>query len=161
MDILNWLNWKKSGRIVSTITSKAFIPVGEADPTRDDKYLTVGITVEDFARSLRTIVTIAAPTAPGQTINLTLSAPETVVKFVGSIDEDFDLNTIIAGSKIGDKLYLIMSSTTGNSNITSVGDLDFNDCGPDNPPSNHDVDTGTTIIPLVFDGDKFYGLDYC
>lgn len=52
MDILNWLNWKKSGRIVSSVTNNGLIPVGEPDPTRDDKYLTVGITVADFAASL-------------------------------------------------------------------------------------------------------------
>lgn len=52
MDILNWLNWKKAGRIVSSVTSNGLIPVGEPDPTRDDKYLTVGITVADFAASL-------------------------------------------------------------------------------------------------------------
>lgn len=117
--------------------------------------------IYDFIRNARKIITIQAPTIPGQTINLYLSAPETIVKFEGSIDVDFDLNTVPVGSKLGDKLYLIMSSTTGNADVTSVGALDFNDCGPDNPPSNHDVDNGTTIIPLVFDGEKFYGLDYC
>jgi hypothetical protein len=162
MDILNWLSWKKAGRIVSSVTSKGLLPIGEPDPTRDDKYLTVGITVEDFVRSLRTIITIDAPTVIGETVDLTLSAPETVVKFVGDITQDFNLNTIPVGSKIGDKLYLIITgASTGNPVITSTGALDFNGCGPDTSPSNHDVDAGTTIIPLVFDGEKFYGLDYC
>ena len=117
--------------------------------------------VYDFIRNSRKYVTIISPTNAGVTVDLYLSAPETIVKFEGSIDVDFDLNTVPVGSKIGDKLYLIMSSNTGNAIITSVGQLEFNDCGPDNPPSEHDVDNGTTIIPLVFDGEKFYGLDYC
>jgi hypothetical protein len=52
MDILNWLNWKKAGRIVSSVTDNALIPVGEPDPKRDDKYLTVGITVADLTSGL-------------------------------------------------------------------------------------------------------------
>lgn len=48
MDILNWLNWKKSGRIVSSVTDNALIAVGEPDPTRDDKYLTVAIKKSDL-----------------------------------------------------------------------------------------------------------------
>ncbi len=52
MDILNWLSWKKAGRIVSFVTNNGLIPVGEPDPKRDDKYLTVGITIEDFAAQI-------------------------------------------------------------------------------------------------------------
>lgn len=52
MDILNWLSWKKAGRIVSSLSNNALIAVGEPDPKREDKYLTVGITVDNFAASL-------------------------------------------------------------------------------------------------------------
>jgi hypothetical protein len=48
MDILNWLHWKKAGRIVSSVSDNALIAVGEPDPKRDDKYLTVAIKKADL-----------------------------------------------------------------------------------------------------------------
>mgnify|MGYP003344449672 CR=1 FL=1 len=63
--------------------------------------------------------------------------------------------------KIGDKLYMIMSATVPNKAIISTGNLVFNNCGPESPPSSHGIDIGTTIIPFIWDGENFYGLDYC
>ena len=43
MDILNWFSWTKQNRVVTSVTDDALIAVGEPDPNRDDKYLTVAI----------------------------------------------------------------------------------------------------------------------
>jgi len=48
MDIFNWLNWTKNNRIVTSVTDDALIAVGEPDPNRDDKYLTVAIKKSDL-----------------------------------------------------------------------------------------------------------------
>ncbi len=48
MDILNWFNWKKDGRIITSASDDALIAVGELDPKRDDKYLSVAIKKSDL-----------------------------------------------------------------------------------------------------------------
>jgi len=118
--------------------------------------------VYDFIRNSRKVVTLQVPLNPGDAIDLYLSAPETIVQFAGPITLDFDLNVIPVGSKIGDKLYLIMYSDGGSWDITSTGKLNFNECGPDNPPSNYNVNNvNNVVIPFLFDGTNFTGLDYC
>lgn len=119
-------------------------------------------TVFDFIRGSRKYVTLPLPTAVNQTIKLYTSAPETIVTFEGAIDYDFNLETIPVNNKIGDKLYLIMYSTGSGLTITSTGKLVFNGCGPDSLPSEYTgLNQNKVIIPLVFDGENFYGLDYC
>lgn len=49
MDILNFISWIKSGRIVNSVDpAKTLLPVGLKDDRRDDSYLAGAITVEDF-----------------------------------------------------------------------------------------------------------------
>lgn len=48
MDILNWFSWAKQNRVVTSVTDDALIAVGEPDPNRDDKYLTVAIKKADL-----------------------------------------------------------------------------------------------------------------
>jgi hypothetical protein len=118
--------------------------------------------VFDFIRGSRKFGTLPLPVNPGDTINLYLSAPETIVNFAGPIVNDFNLNVIPVGAKLGDKLYLIMNSDGGTYTVTSTGNLVFNACGPDSPPSEYDVeDTQNVVIPFMFDGTDFIGLDYC
>lgn len=53
MDILNFISWIRGGRKVDTIDlSQTLIPVGIRDDRRDDQYLTVAITAEDFAAQI-------------------------------------------------------------------------------------------------------------
>lgn len=120
-------------------------------------------SVFDFLRSSKKYVTLDPPVSTGDTITLYTSAPETVVKFSGPIPVDFNLKTIAVNNKLGDKLYLIMKSDGSSGlTITSTGDLVFNPCGPDGNPSEYTGLNGSiVIIPLVFDGENFYGLDYC
>lgn len=118
--------------------------------------------VYDFIRGTRKFVTLPLPVNSGDTITLYLSAPETIVKFAGPIANDFYLIVNPIGSKLGDKLYIIMNSDGGNYTITSTGNLNFNNCGPDSPPSDFDVDsTDNVVVPFLFDGTNFVGLDYC
>ena len=118
--------------------------------------------VFDFIRGSRKFGTLPLPVNPGDTINLYLSAPETIVNFAGPIVNDFNLNVVPVGSKLGDKLYIIMNSDGGTYTVTSTGNLVFNACGPDSPPSEYDVeDTQNVVIPFMFDGTDFIGLDYC
>lgn len=117
----------------------------------------MGRTVNEFFRSSRNNITLTPPSQVDQTISLIVSGAETVVDFSGLIQYSFNLDVVPRGSQKGDKLYLIMD---GNALITSIGALNFNNCGPDSPPSEHELD-GKTIIPLVYDGEIFYGLDYC
>ena len=118
--------------------------------------------VYDFIRNSRKVVTLQVPLNPGDTSDLYLSAPETVVQFAGPITLDFNLNVVPVGSKIGDKLYLIMYSDGGSFDITSTGNLNFNACGPDSPPSNYNINNvNNVVIPFLFDGTNFTGLDYC
>lgn len=119
-------------------------------------------TVFDFIRQSRKYITLPTPVNPGDTINLYLSAPETIVNFSGPITNDFNLNVIPVKVKLGDKLYLIMNSDGSSYTVTSTGNLLFNDCGPDSPPSEYDVNsTDNVVIPFLFDGTNFVGLDYC
>ena len=119
-------------------------------------------SVFEFIRGSRRYVTLPTPANSGDTIDLYLSAPETIVKFSGPIVNDFNLNVVAIKAKLGDKLYIIMNSNGGIYTVTSVGDLNFNDCGPDSPPSEYDVDSvNNVVIPFLFDGTNFVGLDYC
>lgn len=118
-------------------------------------------TVFSFIRDSRKYIVLPVPTVSGETVKLYLSAPETIVKLEGDIQVDFNLEVISVNNSLGDKLYLTFSSTSSAYEITAVGDINFNDCGPDSPPSQHSVDDGTTVIPLMYNGTAFYGMDYC
>lgn len=53
MDILNFISWIRGKRQVTTVDpAKTVIPLGIKDGRRDDDYLAVAMTVEDFAAQL-------------------------------------------------------------------------------------------------------------
>jgi len=53
MDILNFISWIKEGRVVKTFnSSKVLLPIAINDSKRDDGYLAVAMTVEDFANTI-------------------------------------------------------------------------------------------------------------
>jgi len=53
MDILNFISWIKEGRVVKTFnSSKVLLPIAINDSKRDDGYLAVAMTVEDFANNI-------------------------------------------------------------------------------------------------------------
>lgn len=68
MDILNFINWIKSGRKFTNVNKDTtLIPVGVRDNRRDDKYLTGGISVTDFSNELG--VSIEIPKLIARAVN--------------------------------------------------------------------------------------------
>jgi hypothetical protein len=66
MDILNFLAWVRGKRVVKNVDStKTLIPLGVRDNRRSDKYLTVAMTVEDFATQVSTTGTTSSIWANG------------------------------------------------------------------------------------------------
>ena len=118
-------------------------------------------SVFDFIRGSRKYIVIPAPTVVGETVKVYLSAPETVLKFEGDMLVDFNLEVIPVNAKLGDKLYMTFSATVGGAIITPVGQLGFNECGPSVLSTNLTVSQGTTVIPFLYVGTSFYGMDYC
>ena len=55
MDILNFIYWIRGKRVVSSVDpDKTLVPLGVRDNRRDDKYLTVAMTVTDLANQINT-----------------------------------------------------------------------------------------------------------
>ena len=53
MDILNFISWIRGGRKFTNVDpATTLVPVGVRDNSRDDKYLTGGISVEDLAAQI-------------------------------------------------------------------------------------------------------------
>jgi hypothetical protein len=53
MDILNFISWIRGSRVVQTVEpAKTLIPLGVKTNRRDDDYLPVAMTVEDFATQI-------------------------------------------------------------------------------------------------------------
>jgi len=53
MDILNFINWLKGGRLVKTVDPKqSLVPIATRDGKRDDAWITNAMTVEDLANNL-------------------------------------------------------------------------------------------------------------
>jgi hypothetical protein len=66
MDILNFIAWVRGKRVVKTVNpAKTLVPLGIRDNRRDDKYLTVAMTVEDFATQVGTTGTTSSIWANG------------------------------------------------------------------------------------------------
>jgi hypothetical protein len=56
MDILNFIYWVRGKRVVTSVDpDKTLVPLGVKDNRRDDKYLTVAMTVTDLANQLNPI----------------------------------------------------------------------------------------------------------
>jgi hypothetical protein len=57
MDILNFISWIKGKRQVTTVDpAKTVIPLGIKDGRRDDDYLAVAMTVEDFTAQVASVI---------------------------------------------------------------------------------------------------------
>jgi len=53
MDILNFISWIKGGRLVNTVDpTQSLLPIAVKYVKRDDAWLTVAMTVEDFANQI-------------------------------------------------------------------------------------------------------------
>lgn len=66
MDILNFIYWIRSNRRVTSVDpDKTLMPLGVKDNRRDDKYLTVAMTVTDFANQIGAAETTSSIWANG------------------------------------------------------------------------------------------------
>jgi hypothetical protein len=53
MDILNFISWIKGSRLVNTVNpTQSLLPIAVKDVKRDDAWLAVSMTVEDFANQI-------------------------------------------------------------------------------------------------------------
>ena len=60
MDILNFISWLKSGRVVTTVDpAQTLLPVGLKDNRRDDGYLAGAISVADLSTQLGGLQTVS------------------------------------------------------------------------------------------------------
>jgi hypothetical protein len=82
MDILNFISWLKGSKLVSTVDPlKTLIPLGVKTSRRDDDYVSVTMTVQDFISQI--------PTPPGPAVTSSIWANG--FKVVGCINEDLVL----------------------------------------------------------------------
>ena len=82
MDILNFISWIKGSRLASTVDpQKTLIPLGVKTNRRDDDYVPVTMTVQDFIAQI--------PTPPGPAVTSSIWANGFTV--VGCINENITL----------------------------------------------------------------------
>jgi len=109
----------------------------------------------------RKVLVLPAPALSG-TVTTTVSGPETIITFSGVLPAAFTLDVQAVNCNVGDKLYVIVTNTlVGDIVVTESGNIVWNACGATSSPTPLDASTGTTIVPLMFDGTNFYGLEYC
>jgi hypothetical protein len=59
MDVLNFISWIKNGQQVTTVDpTQTLMPLGLRDPRRDDGYLSVAITAQDFIDQVVTCIPV-------------------------------------------------------------------------------------------------------
>jgi hypothetical protein len=110
MDILNFINWLRGGRLVKTIdTTQALIPVATRDSKRDDAWITNAITAKDLGTQLASDRLVAGDREVVLTDN------------VGTAELTFDPgNAVIQTSGSGSDLYI--RTLTGDDIILESGD---------------------------------------
>ena len=89
MDILNFINWLRGGRLVKTIdTAQSLIPVATRDSKRDDAWITNAITAKDLGAQLASDRLVAGTKEVVLTDNagdatLTFSTGDAVIQTTG------------------------------------------------------------------------------
>jgi hypothetical protein len=98
MDILNFISWIKAKRITATPPDGSLIAVGTPSTKRDDKYLTVAMTLNDAVQSgnigntkhyelditSTSVVTVDTPRGIIDIVGMGSSAPLTPIEAYGS-----------------------------------------------------------------------------
>ena len=121
MDILNFISWIRSGRVVNTVNpAQTLLPVGLKDNRRDDGYLAGAISVEDLVTQLT-----PTPTYKVFTALLTQSGGDNVA-YISSDDTE----PLVVGVT-----YKITFNNGGD--FTNVG-------APNNNVNTFFIATGTT-----------------
>ena len=123
MDILNFISWIKSGRVVTTVDpTQTLLPVGLKDSRRDDGYLAGAITVSDFAAQL-----VPAPAYKVYTALLTQSGTSAPVATVlentlsGTITWSYSsvgsYQATLVGAFPSSKTFFYINSEAGYNNV--------------------------------------------
>ena len=124
MDILNFISWIKGGRLVNTVDpTQSLLPIAVKDVKRDDAWLTVAMTVEDFTNQLD-LDRLTAGTSEfvlDSTGTLTLNTGDLTIKTDPLLGDDiFIVATDRAEVRGGDKL--LNANNTGGSARLLAGD---------------------------------------
>ena len=113
MDILNFISWIRGKRKVTSVDpAKTVIPLGIKDGRRDDDYLAVAMTVEDFAAQ------IAPPPTPSVNVynsNGTLTAS----RLINCAGNDFTMINSGGYNYLGASFQI--SASTGSLSMSSGG----------------------------------------
>lgn len=129
MDILNFISWIASKRrVVTTAPDDALVPIGIRTETRDDKYTTVAITVDNLASQLSgdRLVSDTRELVLDPSGNLTLNTGDLTIATDPINGDDIvvratDRITIQGGDK------LLNNSNTGGHAYLYAGDGSFSD----------------------------------
>ena len=110
MDILNFISWLKDNRITTTVPDGSLIAVGVPTTKRDDKYLTVAMTLDNAVQSgckgntkhyelditATSVVTVDTPRGIIDIINMGVFTPDpayanSVSFFINNLDLDLNV----------------------------------------------------------------------
>jgi hypothetical protein len=95
MDILNFISWIKGGRLVNTVDpTQSLLPIAVKDVKRDDGWLTVAMTVEDFTNQL-------------DLDRLTAGTSEFVLDSTGTLTLNTGDLTIQTDPLLGDDIFIV------------------------------------------------------
>jgi hypothetical protein len=129
MDILNFISWIKGGRLVNTVDpTQSLLPIAVKDVKRDDGWLAVAMTVEDFTNQLD-LDRLTAGTSEfvlDSTGTLTLNTGDLTIKTDPLLGDDiFIFATDRAEVRGGDKL--LNTNNTGGAARLIAGDGSYSD----------------------------------
>jgi len=99
--------------------------------------------------------------ALNETVNAVTNGALTIVEFTGPIANNFTISiTTGSNTKLGNKIYLMITGGNPSGTVTFAGDLNNIQCGtayntyiPDNDTRN--------VIEFVYDGVVWTGIDNC
>ncbi len=158
MDILNFISWIKGGRLVNTVDpTQSLLPIAVKDVKRDDAWLTVAMTVEDFTNQLD-LDRLTAGTSEfvlDSTGTLTLNTGDLTIKTDPLLGDDiFILATDRVEVRGGDKL-LNANNTGGRASLLAGDGSDSDgiaDAGDGGNVRVYAGDAGTSVA-----GNQGYG----
>ncbi len=116
-------------------------------------------TTQDIANLAllgRDIQSFAVPTLDS-TIELVISARETIVTFEGALTDNFTINSTVTGSIAGDRVYIFVAAS-GPVTIAFTGDLVSVSCGNQ---ESYEVGGDLVCLEMVYSGTTFVGIDNC
>jgi hypothetical protein len=108
----------------------------------------------------REILTLPIP-GNGDTVNVTTSASDTIIRFNGILTDDFTLN-VTAGPDTtpGDRIDIFLNDGGAGITVDFLGNLNNVTCGDSD--NNYSIDnTQMVCLEMIYDGENFTGIDNC